>query len=71
MAVLGNPKNEFYINEKFNIDETAILKVYTAINKLNGVKFSIKKVCLNENKYPNLILNEIASKQILILKVLI
>lgn len=60
--MFSNPRSEFYINERFNIDETAVLKVYTAVNKLNGVKFSIKKVCLKKNKYPQLVLNEIKSK---------
>jgi hypothetical protein len=38
------------------------LKIFTAINRMDESKFSIKETDLTENKYPNLILNEIKSK---------
>ena len=41
------------------------LKIFTAVNRMDESKFSIKETDLTENKHPNLLLNEIKSKKIL------
>ena len=53
------------INSNFLFSSSS-LKIFTALNRMDESKFSIKETDLTENKYPNLILNEIKSKGVFV-----